>query len=187
MARPLVLVVEDHPELGELLAAALEHEGLEATLAASGAAALAALEGPRPAAALVNMMLPDMLGTEVLDVLASAEPPIPAIAMSGVFRGGRYAQEAAAHGAAQFVEKPFSTQEIVAALRDLAGVEAPVPTADTGDLDAELRETVQPVDPAPYPDAAAVLADPPGPGAGLPAPPATRPPASAGVWGSSRT
>ena len=52
---------------------------------------------------------------------------------------------------AQFVEKPFSTQDIVAALRELAGAEAPVPAEDTGALDAELRETVQPDDPAPYP------------------------------------
>lgn len=169
MSSPLVLVVEDHPELGELLAAALEMEGLESRVAATGAEALALLAERRPAAALVDLMLPDMLGVAVLDALAAASPPVPAIAMSGVFRGGRYAAEAAAHGAERFVEKPFSTEEVVTALREIVGADAPAVAED--DLDAQLSVTVT-LDEAPYPDAATILTDPPKPGAREPEGPA---------------
>ncbi|MFW5878898.1 MAG: response regulator, partial [Myxococcota bacterium] len=70
MNRKRVLVVDDHFELAELLSAALENEGLEAVVACSGQEALREARVSPPDLAIVDLGLPDMLGTELLEALA---------------------------------------------------------------------------------------------------------------------
>ncbi|QAT84826.1 response regulator [Corallococcus coralloides] len=120
MAR--LLIVEDNQELASLIATVAETRGHEAITAFTGESALEAL-GPhsRFDAALVDLLLPDIRGSEVLGALRAHG--IPAIAVSGVYKGDRFAQEATqVHGACAFFEKPFELDSVINALEEAAGV-----------------------------------------------------------------
>lgn len=142
MAPADILLVEDHLELAQLLAAALEARGLTVRSASTGSDALDEIDARPPAAALVDLLLPDMLGTRVLAALAACEPPVPTFAMSGVFRGHRYEQEAVViHRARAFFEKPFSTKAVVDAIAEVVEAGAP---PEPEEVDIVLTEVVEP-------------------------------------------
>lgn len=126
MAR--LLIVEDNHELASLIVSAAQARGHEAKAAHTGEAALEALgPGSKWDAALVDLLLPDIRGSEVLAALRAHG--IPAIAVSGVYKGDRFAQEAVqVHGARGFFAKPFELNSVMDAL-EAAGGGAPVPRA----------------------------------------------------------
>ncbi|WP_375744344.1 response regulator [Corallococcus interemptor] len=158
MAR--LLIVEDNQELASLIATVAETRGHEALTVFTGESALEAL-GPhsRFDAALVDLLLPDIRGSEVLGALRAHG--IPAIAVSGVYKGDRFAQEAMkVHGACAFFEKPFELDVVISALEEAAGV----PPVTHGELLDEvdllvLEELVQ-EPPAEEPALASVLSPP---------------------------
>jgi len=140
MAR--LLIVEDNHELASLIVSMAQSRGHEAKAASTGEAALEAL-GPdtRWDAALVDLLLPDIRGSEVLAALRANG--IPAIAVSGVYKGDRFAQEAVqVHGARAFFEKPFELITVMEALEQAGGVtpqpRAPPPIAESVLLDELL-------------------------------------------------
>ncbi|MGE6763430.1 DUF4388 domain-containing protein [Corallococcus interemptor] len=147
MAR--LLIVEDNQELASLIATVAQTRGHEALTVFTGESALEAL-GPhsRFDAALVDLLLPDIRGSEVLGALRAHG--IPAIAVSGVYKGDRFAQEATqVHGARAFFEKPFELDTVMDALEEAAGV----PPVTHGELLDEvdllvLEELVQEETPA---------------------------------------
>lgn len=120
MAR--LLIVEDNLELASLIATMAQNRGHDAQAVYTGEAALEAL-GPsaRFDAALVDLLLPDIRGSEVLGALRAHG--IPAIAVSGVYKGDRFAVEATqVHGARAFFEKPFELNVVLDALEQAGGV-----------------------------------------------------------------
>ncbi len=62
--RPLLLVVDDEPDLRRLLDIHLRREGFEVVVAASGAEGMAAIARRRPDLVVLDLMLPDVSGTE---------------------------------------------------------------------------------------------------------------------------
>jgi two-component system, OmpR family, response regulator len=113
-----VLVVDDEPSLTDLLAMALRYEGWEIRTAADGASALRAAREFRPDAVVLDVMLPDVDGLEVLRRLRADEPDIPVLFLT--------AKDAVADrvagltaGGDDYVTKPFSLEEVVARLRGL--------------------------------------------------------------------
>lgn len=127
MAPPLVdkrllLIVEDEV-LAEVLAEAAGRLGALTTLAASGRAALEALRGAPPHAAVLDLPLPDVRGSEVLAALKRAG--VPVVAISGAFRGPRAAGEVLRAGAADFFEKPFPVLALMARVARLMGEALP--------------------------------------------------------------
>ncbi len=76
----LVLVVDDEPDLRRMLVLALQKEGFQVATAATGAEALAAVARAMPALVVLDLMLPDMAGTEICRRLraipATADVPI---------------------------------------------------------------------------------------------------------------
>ncbi|MFL5356237.1 DUF4388 domain-containing protein [Archangium sp.] len=124
MAR--LLIVEDHPELASLMVAAAESRGHEATAVHTGEAALALLRPAAFHAAVVDLLLPDMRGSAVLTALR--DNAIPAVAVSGVFKGDRFAREAIeVHGARAFFEKPFELLQLLDSVEQLCGLTRPLP------------------------------------------------------------
>jgi CheY-like chemotaxis protein len=193
---PAVLVVEDNAELASLLTTGIEELGYRAVVAKTGAAAMSALSTEHPAAAVVDLLLPDMLGTEVLAALA-APPAIPSIAVTGVFKGARYATEAKErYRVRAYFEKPFQSSALFEALGALLGRSAPAPAEDVlpaadivEDSEPEIELTsvrvdsgpirtdppsavpgVPPEDTAPRPAPAAPSQPPPAPARAAPAP-----------------
>ena len=72
--RPVVLVVDDHVDSRDLMAAVLQEVGVAIAEAGTGAGALerVAME-PRPSLILIDLSLPDCHGTEVVKAL-KADP-----------------------------------------------------------------------------------------------------------------
>ncbi len=113
---PRVLVVDDEPNITELVAMALRYEGFTVKTAASGRGALTAVSQFSPALVILDVMLPDIDGLEVLRRLTSTGQKIPII-----FLTARDATEDKVHGLTiggdDYVTKPFSIEELIARVR----------------------------------------------------------------------
>ena len=113
-----VLVVDDEPTLAELLSMALRYEGWDVRTAANGSDAVRTARDFRPDAVILDVMLPDMDGLEVLRRLRAESPLLPVVfltAKDGV--ADRIAGLTA--GGDDYVTKPFSLEEVAARLRGL--------------------------------------------------------------------
>ena len=80
-----VLIVDDKPDQRELLRRILDHEGVEVMEAANGAEALAKVDARRPSLVLLNLMMPEMDGFQVVETLRSSpeNSDIPVVAITG--------------------------------------------------------------------------------------------------------
>ncbi|MCM2579163.1 response regulator transcription factor [Streptomyces sp. MTZ3.1] len=142
-----VLVVDDEPDLTEVLSAALADEGWDVRTAADGTSAVAEGRRFRPDAVVLDWMLPDTDGLQVLRDLRGELEHVCVL-----FLTARDAVEdriaGITAGGDDYVTKPFSLEEVLARLRGLlrrAGM-AREPGGDdrlvVGDLvmDEEARE-----------------------------------------------
>jgi two-component system, OmpR family, response regulator len=113
-----VLVVDDEPSLVELLASVLRYEGFETVTAADGGSAVRAARKFQPDAVVLDVMLPDFDGLEVLRRLRAALPHVCVL-----FLTARDAVEdriaGITAGGDDYVTKPFSLEELLARLRGL--------------------------------------------------------------------
>jgi two-component system OmpR family response regulator len=113
-----MLVVDDEPTLAELLSMALRYEGWEVRSAADGFGAVRTAREFRPDAVVLDMMLPDMSGLEVLRRLRADVPEVPVLFLTAKDSvEDRVAGLTA--GGDDYVTKPFSIEELVARLRAL--------------------------------------------------------------------
>ncbi len=137
--RPRVLACDDEPQILRALKVILRDAGYEAIPAESGEEALDLVSVKPPAAAIIDLMLPDIDGIEVTKRLREwSEMPI--IVLSAV--GEEEAKvRALAAGADDYVTKPFGPPELVArlqaALRRAPGG-AEEPTVEIGALSVDL-------------------------------------------------
>ena len=113
-----ILVVDDEPTLTELLSMALRLEGWEVQTAGNGFAAVRAARSAVPDAVVLDVMLPDMDGLEVLRRLRAHTPEVPVLFLTAKDAvEDRIAGLTA--GGDDYVTKPFSLEEVVARLRGL--------------------------------------------------------------------
>lgn len=114
-----VLVVEDEPDLAQIVAYNLAREGYRTVTASSGEKALEVLsESPRPDLVLLDLMLPGMSGTEVCRAMrADADlERIPVIMLTA--RGDEIDRVVGFEvGADDYVTKPFSVRELMLRVR----------------------------------------------------------------------
>ena len=116
--RVRVLVVDDEATLTELLSMALRLEGWEIRSAADGFGAVQAARAFQPDAVVLDMMLPDMDGLEVLRRLRAQASDVPVLFLTAKDAvEDRVAGLTA--GGDDYVTKPFSLEEVVARLRGL--------------------------------------------------------------------
>jgi len=113
-----VLVVDDEVVLAEMVSMALRYEGWEITTAVDGTSALAAARAVRPDAVVLDVMLPDMSGLDVLSRLHAQNPELPVLLLTAKDAvEDRIAGLTA--GGDDYVTKPFSLEEVVLRLRGL--------------------------------------------------------------------
>jgi CheY-like chemotaxis protein len=112
-----VLIVEDAPQLREVMKIALESQGFEIVTAKDGAAGLSAALALQPDAILLDIMLPELSGWEVMERLQKdpSAAAIPVIGMSA-FAEGWVRDKAARLGFAEFLTKPVRLRQIVRAI-----------------------------------------------------------------------
>ena len=113
-----VLVVDDEATLTDLLSMALRYEGWQVRSAGNGMTAVRVAREFEPDAVVLDIMLPDLDGLEVLRRLRGVRPDVPVL-----FLTARDAVEdrvaGLTAGGDDYVTKPFSLEEVVARLRAL--------------------------------------------------------------------
>jgi DNA-binding response OmpR family regulator len=133
-----VLVIEDDPTIAEFLATALEDEGYRAVTAANGLAGLELMRQQRPAAVLLDLMLPVMDGWHVLRE-CRADPALrnlPIIVLTAA-RGAAQDRELAS---VVVMSKPFSLEMLLVLIEDaISSAETAAhsdvgPTSESGPL-----------------------------------------------------
>lgn len=113
-----VLVVDDEPVLAELVSMALRYEGWDISTAGDGATAIALARENPPDVVVLDVMLPDMSGLEVLAKLREQIPGLPLLLLTAKDSvEDRIAGLTA--GGDDYVTKPFSLEEVVLRLRAL--------------------------------------------------------------------
>jgi two-component system OmpR family response regulator len=140
-----VLVVDDEPNIVDVISMALRFQGFEIETATTGADAIAAVAAFRPHLIVLDVMLPDMEGFEVATRLGAQRAGVPIL-----FLTARDATEDKVRGLTSggddYVTKPFSLEELVARIRTIlrrAGRtvhESPVLSFDDLELDDDTRE-----------------------------------------------
>jgi two-component system OmpR family response regulator len=135
---PSILIVDDDPKIREVVRYALRKEGFETLEAGDGAAALEIFGKERPGLIILDILMPEMDGTEVCRALR-AKSRVPIIFLSskddevdrilGLERGGD-----------DYVTKPFSPRELVARVRAVLRRLETEPAAETsGEAPRSLR------------------------------------------------
>jgi len=117
--RPRVLVVEDEPDMNNLLAEVLRAFGFEPVQAADGRQALDRLCEQPPDAVLLDLMLPGMSGYELCRRLKTSEETasIPVLILSALDRQPDR-QAAFQAGADDYMTKPFAPETLIERLRE---------------------------------------------------------------------
>jgi two-component system KDP operon response regulator KdpE len=113
--KPLVLVIDDEPQIRRLLAVALEANGYRVLPAATGQEGLVLAAQHRPAIVILDLGLPDLSGQEVLRRLREwSSVPVVILSVQDDEAGKVAALDG---GADDYVTKPFNTSELLARLR----------------------------------------------------------------------
>jgi two-component system OmpR family response regulator len=140
---PRILVVDDEPYITDLLGAALRFEGFEVDVASSGGEAVSLAQTRRHHLVLLDVLLPDMEGTEVCRRLRTDGIGTPVL-----FLTARDATEDKVAGLTvggdDYVTKPFSLDELVArihaVLRRTSHRAAPGDSGRIGFADLDMDE-----------------------------------------------
>ena len=112
-----ILVVEDEDILREELAYQLEHDGYAVVQAADGAQALERFRADKPDLILLDLMLPQLSGTEVTRIIRR-ESDVPILILTA--RGSEVDKVVGLElGADDYVTKPFSLRELQARIRGI--------------------------------------------------------------------
>jgi two-component system OmpR family response regulator len=143
-----VLVVDDEPNLVEVLTMALRFQGFTVESAGHGREALAAVASFKPHLMVLDVMLPDMEGFDVAARLGAQRASVPII-----FLTARDATEDKVRGLSgggdDYMTKPFSLEELVARIRTIlrrTGQAAPDSAQlvfEDLELDEESREVTR--------------------------------------------
>ena len=115
-----ILVVEDEPEIRDMLAFSLERGGYAVTLAEDGESALRLLDQQRPDLILIDWMLPGLSGIELANRLRRDEPTqeLPLIMLTA--RGEESDKlKSFSVGIDDYITKPFSSKELLARIKAL--------------------------------------------------------------------
>ena len=113
-----ILVVDDEPNIVDVVSMALRYQGFEVAGAGTGQEALDQVEAFRPHLMVLDVMLPDMEGFDVAERLGNRRADVPI-----VFLTARDATpdkvRGLTSGGDDYVTKPFSLEELVARIRTI--------------------------------------------------------------------
>ncbi len=118
-SKPVVLTVDDEEHITELIAMGLGFNGFEVVRAATGRAALAAIDAHRPDLVILDVMLPDLDGFEVARRLRQNESMgtrVPVIFLTAKDTTADKV-EGLRLGVDDYVTKPFSIEELIERVR----------------------------------------------------------------------
>jgi len=119
---PNVLIIDDEQNILVTLSRALQLEGYRTEVAGGGRLGLEKVAGrPNLDAVLLDVLMPDMDGLEVLERIRAAAPELPVIMMSG-HANVEVAVRAVRLGAVDFLEKPLGTDKVLVTLANALAI-----------------------------------------------------------------
>lgn len=128
MAKETILVVEDDPDIVELLEYSLEREGYKVLAASDGEKGLSEARKRKPALVLLDLMLPGLDGLSICRALkedgATKDIPVMMLTAKGEESDVVVGLE---FGADDYVRKPFSPRELIARIRAVMRRSQPAP------------------------------------------------------------
>lgn len=133
MSSPTVLLVDDEPDILQLLEITLQGMGLNTRTAMTLAAAHAALDAEKPDLCLTDMRLPDGSGLSLIETLQSQYPDVP-VAMITAHGTVESAIEALKLGAFDFVTKPIALDRLRSLVSNALEVDRRPTEPDTPEL-----------------------------------------------------
>ena len=117
-----VLLIEDEPNIIEAIRFILSRDGWSVDVHSDGATALDAVARREPDLVILDVMLPNRSGFDILADIRAGEGtkdlPVLMLTARGQTKDREMAERA---GASLFMTKPFSNAEVVASVRELAG------------------------------------------------------------------
>ncbi len=117
-----VVLIEDERNIIEAISFILSRDGWEVKTHSNGRDAVEAVRARRPDLVILDVMLPDRNGFDILkDIRADAElaaTPVLMLTARGQDKDREMAERA---GASRYMTKPFSNAEVLAAVHDLVG------------------------------------------------------------------
>jgi len=136
----VVLIVDDEPQIGEVLSAYLQRESFETVVCLDVASALASLEKQRPDIMILDITLPDGSGLDILKQ-ANKQQRIPTIMLTA--RSEEVDRVVGLElGADDYIVKPFSPREVVARVRAVLRRSTKQPAAQNGEPTIQIQEPV---------------------------------------------
>lgn len=139
--KPAILVVEDEASLASTLRLNLELEGYAVSVAADGAAALQRLKEEYFDTVVLDIMLPEIDGLEVLETLRLRDPDLPVLILSAR-ADGQDRILGLRKGADDYLGKPFHLEELLLRIQRLVGMRRQsrdaTPTEDACRFDGNL-------------------------------------------------
>jgi len=116
-----VLLIEDEPNIIEAISYLLRQDGWSVSAHSEGASALERIKSCAPDLLILDVMLPGRSGFDILRDLR-ADPQISDLPVLMLTAKGqaRDRETAESIGVGRYMTKPFSNQEMLAAVRDLA-------------------------------------------------------------------
>ena len=122
MSERLVLIIEDEPNIIEAIRFILARDGWRVDTHSDGETALSAIQDRAPDLVILDVMLPNKSGYDILHDLRAeaATQALPVLMLTA--RGQREDRELAEKlGASKFMTKPFSNGEVLSTVRELVG------------------------------------------------------------------
>lgn len=113
-----ILIVDDSLELSLLFRRYLEEEGFQVSMASNGEMAIEKVLAESPEAVLLDLMLPDISGREVLKRIREINEDMAVIIMTG-YGGEEVAVDLMKAGAADYLSKPFNIDSLSKSLREV--------------------------------------------------------------------
>lgn len=120
MRRGPILVVDDDPDLCNLIRRALEHDGHRVITASDGFEAINAYETDRPSMIFVDLMMPRLDGEQFLRMLGTPRPPV--VLVSASVRREEVAKERSLDDS---LSKPFEVKAVKALAKKFLGEPPP--------------------------------------------------------------
>ena len=106
-----ILSIEDDPHVQKLVAIFLASKGYKVIIANTGANGLSILKKTDIDLVLLDIILPDMTGLEVLNHIKQIKPALPVIMLTGLIQEEVW-KKAMQAGAVDYITKPFNSEQL---------------------------------------------------------------------------
>lgn len=120
-----ILVVDDEDSIRELLSSYLGKYGYEVLTAGTAAEARQRVDQEAPQLVILDVVLPDADGMEVLSAIRAAHPDVPVMILTGIGFDEELLQQAQARGAAGYVSKALPLDQLLMEVRRILNNQVP--------------------------------------------------------------